>query len=381
MKDKKGNGAMMQTQVSKLRETLKLLQLVVPKRVASHEALKCVLLGDGKAMANNLNVMVAIDYPEAQGQFLIPHQVVLDLLKYVPGNELLTIKQSGKHLKLTWESGNSSYDVPEPADFPPEPKIEEKTALSIDGDRLIDAMLSVVGYCATEETRPVLTCVNLSIGETIEVAAADGFRLAYQVIPIDSGVEDNINIPAKSVIVLSNLWSKSPPSVQLEDDLVRQLMNKRHIRLSRGDSALRAQFGQVILVAHLLDAQFPNYKQLIPNDPPVDVRCLASELERAIKSVKMASHAAHDRVYLEWTEDLLTVSAEGGDKGEVETKISVQASAPNKTAVNLGYLLEYLGGKEGLISIRITNSSSPVLLHHGKSPTVVIMPMSIGDKK
>jgi len=382
MKGKKDNGVTqknaMQTRVFNLRETLKLLQPVVPKK-PKLEALKNVLLADDKAMANNLDVMVALDYPEAQGQFVIPHQNVQELLKFVPGNELLTIEQDKKHLKLSWESGKASYDVAEPADYPTEPKVAEKVAVNFDGDRLIAAMMSVVDYCATEDTRPVLNCVNLSIGENTDIAAADGFRIACQVIPVVSPVQDNMNIPASSVRILGGLWNKLPPGVPLEKTLVHQVMSKRQIKLVRGDNMLLAQFGQVTLVAHLTQGEFPSYRKLIPNDPPINIRLFAPELERAVLSLKMISKDVSGRVNLEWTENCLTVFATSSDKGEAETKLKVQADSPGKISINEHYLLEYLSGKEGLVSIGVTTPQSPVLLRHGNSPIVVIMPMLVAS--
>ena len=379
MKGKKDNGVTqknaMQTRVSNLRETLKLLQPVVPRK-PNLEALKNVLLADGKAMANNLDVMVAIDYPEAQGRFIIPHQNVQELLKFVPGNELLTIEQDKKHLRLSWESGKASYDVAEPADYPSQPKVAEKTTVNFDGDRLIAAMMSVVDYCATEETRPILGCVNLSLGENTDIAAADGFRMAYQVIPVVSPVQDSMNIPASSVRILGGLWNKLPPAVPPEKTLARQVMSKRQIKLVRGDDMLLAQFGHVTLAAHLTRGEFPSYRKLIPDNPPINVRFFAPELKRAVMSVKMISKDVSGRVNLEWTENCLTVFAASSDKGEAETKLKVQADSPGRISINEHYLLEYLGDKEGLVSIGVTTPQSPVLLRHGNSPIVVIMPMN-----
>jgi DNA polymerase-3 subunit beta len=364
--------SIMQTQVSKLRDTLKLLQSIVPKK-SNLEVLKNVLIKDGKVIVNNLDVMVSIDYPEATGQFLIPYTNVRELLKFVPGNETLTIQQGGKHLKLSWDSGKASYDVLEPADYPAEATVEEKMKVFLDGDRLIAAMMSVVDYCVADGDRPVLKCVNVSIGENIDVAAADGFRLAYQVIPVVCPVQASLNIPASIVQILGELWNRLPPGVPLEKDLVRQIMSKRLIELVRDDNLLMAKFGLITMVIHLVEGQFPNYRRLIPEAPPISVRFFAPELERAVLAVKMISKEDNDRVFLEWSEESMTVAA-GGGPCEGESTIKVQADSPGKIAVNQDYLLEYLVDKEGLVSLGITSSSSPLLLRHGNSPIVVIMP-------
>lgn len=370
----------MQTTVSRLREILKLLQPIVPKK-SNLPVLKNVLLKDGQAIANNLEVAAVIDFPAAAGQFLIPHTAIQELLKFVPGNDVLTIEGKGKKLKLSWDSGKASFDVEDPADFPEMPKVEEKIAVSFDGDRLIAAMASVVGYCVAEDNRPVLKGINLTIGETIEVAAADGFRLAIQTLPISSPVEDSMIIPDTTVEILSGLWKQMPPGVPLQETLVGQVMSKRQLKLVHGDGTILLQFGLVTLVCKLIEGTFPSYRKLIPSESPIHLRLFAPDLERAVLSVKVSVKGEDSsKVYLKWNEDTLTVSAEG-EKSETEAKIGVQVDgAPGYIAINYMYLLEYLGGKEGLVTIGVTTPQSPILLHHGMSPLVMLMPMFAAAK-
>lgn len=371
--------AYMQTYVFKLRNALKLLKPIVPKKT-SLEVIKNVLVADGKMMANNLEMYVAINYPEAQGKFLIPHEQVLDLLGHVPGNEVLNLEQSRHHLKLLWESGKAQYDTLDPNDFPIEPEVEEKGTADFDGDRLIGAMMSVVDYCATEDQRPVLQCVDVVLGENIEVAAADGFRLAHQVIPVSSPVQAEFLIPSHLLSRLADLWDKSPPSVPPQTNLINQVMAKRQLSLMWGEHRLVARFGQITAIMQLTQGVFPNYKQLIPEEPPIHVRFFAHDLERAVLAVKMVSKDSGDRVYLEWTAHSVNVSA-SAEKGEAEINVKVQADSPGKIAINYKYLLEYLAEKDGLVAMGVDSAQSPVLLRHSNSPTIVLMPMFMGSEK
>ncbi|MBI4339654.1 MAG: hypothetical protein HY680_06840, partial [Chloroflexi bacterium] len=56
----------MQIQVETLRHSLKLLQPVVPKKT-SLPAAQHVLVGEGRAVANDLEIAVALEVPEAAG--------------------------------------------------------------------------------------------------------------------------------------------------------------------------------------------------------------------------------------------------------------------------------------------------------------------------
>ncbi|MBI4215899.1 MAG: hypothetical protein HY687_00670 [Chloroflexi bacterium] len=112
----------MKVQVKRLRSILDLLEPVVPKK-PTLPVLTNILLKDGRALANNLEVAVALELPEAEGQCLLPSRPAAELLKRVPGDETLSLEQKGKTLHLAWPGGRASYETPEPKDYPPFPEV------------------------------------------------------------------------------------------------------------------------------------------------------------------------------------------------------------------------------------------------------------------
>ena len=367
----------MQIRVDRLREDLKLLQPVVPKK-PTLAVLTSVLLRDGQAVATDLEETIILDAPEVEGEYLIPHQPVLELLKYVPGNELLTIESEGKSLHLTWNGGKADYDASEPKDYPPVPEPETRAEGKFDGDHLVAVLTSVAGYCATDQARPVLSGVTLVLGETIEAAAGDGFRMAYQTLPSSLPVEETVIVPTGFIRLLAHLWSKAPPAVPMESSLVRQITAKRELELALSDGILTARFGKVTLIGKLIEGTPPSWIQLIPQETPLKVRVFASDLERAVHRLQGIAKDGTGIVRLVWTENALTVSARSADKGGVEAEVAIQTEGgPGRIAINVSYLLSYLKGREGLLTMCARNESSPILLRHGTSPWVVIMPMMV----
>ncbi|GAI75298.1 unnamed protein product, partial [marine sediment metagenome] len=119
-------------------------------------------------------------------------------------------------------------------------------------------------------------------------------------------------------------------------------------------------------------------KQLIPEDTPTKIRLFASDLERAVRRVRDVAKDESGIVRFTWTETAMTVSAKSEKKGSVEAQVSVQTEGePGKTAVNVDYLLNYLKGREGLVSIGVRSAQDPVLFRHSTSPLVMIMPMFV----
>jgi len=372
----------MQMRVNRLREALNLLKPVVPKK-ATLPVLQNILLTDGKAEATDLEVAVALDMPEVDGQCLIPYRTVVELLKRIPGDETVTLEQKGMGLNLTWSGGKASYDANDPKDYPPFPKFDAKAQHSVDGDMLIGTLSLIADYCSSDEARPVLTGVTIYLNETLEVAASDGFRMAYQPLPIAFEAEgvNSIIIPARAVRLLSHLWDKGPRA-PVGDSLIELLTSKRQVGLTLGggmlgDEMLKAEFGRVTLVTKLVSGTPPQFKQLIPQDVQTEVQVMAPDFERAVRGVSDVASDGGGIARLSWSKTKMTVSAKSEDKGQVETNLSVDSPEPGKIAINNRYLLSYLHDKEGVVTMGVRDPQEPILFHYGVSPTVVIMPMAV----
>jgi len=376
----------MQIQVSKLREAMKLLEPVVPSgRRVTLEILRNVLLKDGKAAADNLEVFALVDLPEVDSECLIPHKAVLELLRYIPGNQMLTIEPNKKVITFSWDGGKSSYPRADIKDYPPVPEFTSASEAKIDGDALIPVLDSARDYCAAaDDKRPILQGVTIFPGEKLDVAAGDGFRMAYQTVPASLPIEKPIIIPQGAVSILSSIWRHTTPAVTQSDSLVGLITQKREAHFALGytkgttPDKLRVTFNNVTVLIQLLEGTPPNFKQLIPSETPTTVRFFPAELERAAKRIKkIALDAKTGIVRLVWTTDTMTVSAKSEDLGEVEGTIPVQADNPGKIGLNIMYLLEYLKGKDGIVTMGITGQMSPIVMRYRQSPLVLIMPMMV----
>ena len=374
----------MQVRVQKLREVMQLLEPAIPGKKTPLPVLQNVLLKDGKAVAGNLETFVFIDLPEADIECLIPHKAVMQLLKYVPGNETLTI-EANKEVTLSWDGGKSSYPRVKTNEYPPEPELTVKTEGTIDGNTLMTALSTISEYCSTDETKPVLNGVAIFPGENLDIAAGDGFRMAYQTIPDSFPIEQPLIIPSEAVSILNSLWRHTKPDVALGDSLVGLVMSKRHVDVAlveaKGSEAdiLRVCFSDVTALIKLIQGNPPNFKQLIPSDIPTQVKFFPGDLERAVKRLRdiAVSKKGSGIVRLAWTNDTMTVSASSEETGKVEGTLPVQADNPDRVAINIKYLLDYLKGKEGIITMGLTGKTSPVAFRHRASPLVMMMPMNV----
>ena len=87
---------------------------------------------------------------------------------------------------------------------------------------------------------------------------------------------------------------------------------------------------------------------------------------------------------LEFADGKLKVSAKGDDQEIISTiDTIITQGEPGRTAINQKYLLDFVSGKQGIVTFSKYTDTGPVVFEYQKSPRVLIMPMSVqwGDEK
>jgi DNA polymerase III sliding clamp (beta) subunit (PCNA family) len=375
----------LEIQVNKLRELMTLMKPVIPRK-STLKVTGYIRVGDGKAVATDLETMVIYDLPQATEPMLLPYTSLADTLKYIPGNTL-KIEAQGRKLSLEWDGGAASYPTEDVQDFPVLPELETRAEGLIDGDTLVSAMQAALPYTATDTQRPVLSGVTLVLGSPIEVAAGDGFTMSHQVLGLTFPLEEKAIVPARSVFILGHVFDKTPrtpPSTT--DSLISVITAKRQIHMALiGENKLRVDFGTMAsVVINLIQGSPPEWLQLIPKgEPTLQSHLFAPQLEAAVKRVRDIARDGSGIVRMVFADGKLTVSATGEEQ-EIRATLDVirTQGEPGRTAINFAYLLRYLAGKQGIITLSKYPESAPLVFEYQNSPRVLIMPMFVqwGDE-
>lgn len=371
----------MEIQVSKLREALALLELVAPKKPKTLPVLANVQLGDGRAVATNLEMAVSVSLPEAQEPMLLPLVQAMLFLTYAPGYLLARVSQENGRVNIAVGNMETSLiaEGKRDDDYPPIPQVKADGEGVLDGDALVKALEAVLPYAATEDTRPVLEGICLTLGEKVEVAGADGFRLAWETVPGKLGTEGKLIIPPNTVKVLGQLWKKgATPDMGSAADPASIALAKRLIRFGwqTSKALMEMRFGGITITTQLIQGTFPHYEQLVPTDTSLSVTFYGEDIIPALEQVKGLAKNTSGIVRLAWESDRLKVSARAEDVGETTVAIPARSSTPGQTAVNIGYLLKYFPGK-GEVTMSTASPQSPILFTHRGTPHVVMMPMFV----
>ena len=269
--------------------------------------------------------------------------------------------------------------------FPPLPNNDEHTQAEIPTDALGRAIRMVSCCVATENPRPSLTTVALSINPvdgTLTTTAADSFRLATMEVPCEINGEDEVAIciPRNSAREIERALSRNPGKACLSLDSA-----SGHARFSLSD-------GSLTLTTQLLREDPPNYQSVIPKGPMQRNLVVTSAAFKAgINSVAGISQLG-DNVTRIYTQDpseefpqgsiVFTASAEGQfSRNIVEVESSLPEDAPlNYTAINHQFLVDFLSavGNDSPIEIGIDDFERTIRIKNADESYVYIaMPMNV----
>ncbi len=314
---------------------------------------------------------------EQEGTITIPARLLIDFVNSLP-NELIEITLPANSHTLELKSGRFQAHINGIAaeDFPPIPQVSDGLITNIEVDALREGIAQVVFVAATEESRPVLTGINIEFdGSELNLAAADGFRLAVHKITLGSPVSEKstVIIPARTLNELNRLLADQEEPVEIT---INQQKSQVLFRLKDAE-----------LVSQLIQGSFPNYSQVIPQSYTTRAVVDINEFLRVSKMSSIFARDASGIVRLvitpgaELTPGKVTVSAQAEEVGSNVSEIDALVDGEEaKIAFNVKYLSDVLSVlHQSQVALEVTTSSSPgVIRPIGVDNYVhVVMPMFV----
>lgn len=285
------------------------------------------------------------------GTVLLPGRLLAELARSL-GDESVEIELRESERDVEIRSGGSNFHLRTlPAeDFPHLPE-EGDEPLKIPAAALAETVELVARAASRDDMRPVLTGVLVSAsGQEMTMVATDSYRLAVKRTELESAIggELEANIPAKALRELGRLVGGG----EVEEVAVSLLSNQALFRA-----------GTILLNTRLIDGQFPNFRQLLPESYEHDVRLPRAEfLDVARRVSQLAQRNAPLR--LAFSEGELKVSASTPDVGDAEeTMPAAFDGEPLEIGFNPEFLRDGIESVEGdEVMLRLISPLRPGLL-------------------
>mgnify|MGYP001486064012 FL=1 len=319
---------------------------------------------------------------EEEGSITVPARLLSEFVNSLPNDPInLQLDEGSGLLEISSGSSKAHINITDASEFPPIPTVDDGIAAEVDPFVLRSAITRVAFAAATEESRPVLTGVELKLDESkFTMAAADGFRLAVHHGALLKPVPEEMSviIPARTMNELNRLISDREEPVEI---LMTPAKGQVMFRIRGGDT--------VEIVSQLLQGTFPNYEQLIPQSYTTRA---VMDLPTVLRAARTASIFARDgsniiRMHLMPAEadtepPKVEISARSEEVGDNEDTVDLDEieGEEGKIAFNSRYLLDVLSVLErGKIALETTTSSSPGVFKPTDSDDYihVVMPMFV----
>jgi DNA polymerase-3 subunit beta len=309
------------------------------------------------------------------GSAVLPARLLLDIVRALPNGELtLTLRGETQDVQLV--SGPAIFDLRtlRGEDFPQFPEPPSGDEVVLDAAAFIDTVARVARSASRDDTRPVLTGILVSASESsLRMVATDSYRLSVKTTALATPVTTafEANVPARALQELARIASQTTA-----DEIAVARLENQVVFSLRGEGA-----GGVVLSSRLIDGQFPNFQQLLPETADHELRLPREEVADVVRRISLLAQK-NAPLRLGFSDGELSVSAQTPDVGEAHETMPVAFSGePFEIGFNPEFLRDGLESVEsGEVLIRLTSPLRPGLIESGDGSGFVylVMPIRLG---
>src|SRR5436305_5830896 len=299
-----------------------------------------------------------------EGTVVVPGRLLLDIARSLPDSDV-SIEHKPEEAVVVVTAGTANYRLHtySSEDFPRLPEVNTEALYAIERESLVDTVARVGRSASRDESRPVLTgiLVRFEPGRVV-MAATDSYRLAVKETPVEAALPDlEAIIPARALQELTRIAGGA--------DEIQLGLQENHVVFGADGTWLTTR---------RIDGQFPNYRQLLPEQFEHELVLPREELLEVVRRVSLMAQR-NSPIRIRFAEGEATVSAITQDVGEARESLP----APyNGDAMEIGFNAEFL--RDGLDSVdsdsikfKLISPLRPAVLE-GETDDYVYMIMPIG---
>jgi len=317
---------------------------------------------------------------QKKGSITVPARLISEFVNNLP-NKKIELKVKDKNLEIKCEKFKAIFKGLPADDFPIIPKIEDKPLIKIQGNILKNAFSQVVEMASLSESRPEISGIFMKFDKDfIKLAATDSFRLAEKNIQINSNSLNketkgqSIIIPQRTIQELIRILSEKDNPDDKQDQEAEIILSGSQILFN---------LGQVEVISRLIDGQYPDYQQIIPNKVETQVVVNRQEIINNIKIASLFSGKINDiKISINPDKSLIEILSKDVDIGENKSQIKTKIEGKEKVEIifNYRYLLDGLNNiLSDKVVLGLNNSASPVTIKPvgDISYTYLVMPIKV----
>jgi DNA polymerase-3 subunit beta len=357
-----------------------LAQLGVVSRVASTrsavQALSGVQLSAGadgaELRATDMEVGLRVPLPaevDREGTVVLPARLMLEVARSLPGERAsLELRPAEQDVEVV--SGNATFHIRtlRAEDFPPLPEPGGENVVDVPAQAFVETINRVARSASRDETRPILTGILVSAsGSELRMVATDSYRLSVKETRLEQPLEGGFeaNVPARALQELAR---------------IAQATDADKLTVSVRANQVIFEVGGDVLSSRLIDGQFPNYRQLLPDAYEHELTLSSNEIGEVVRRISLMAQK-NAPLRLRFAEGELTVSAQTPDVGEARESLPVPFAGESfEIGFNPEFLRDGLESAEGTdLVLKLISPLRPGLIESadGSGFLYLIMPIRL----
>jgi len=271
---------------------------------------------------------------ERPGEVVLPARLLLDVARALPAERVgFELRSSEQDVELISGSATFHLRTLRVEDFPALPSPADDTRVVLPAQAFVETIARVARSASKDETRPILTGILMTASEReLRMVATDSYRLSVKQTTLEQPLQGTLeaNVPARALQELVRIAQQSESA---------------DVAVSVGQNQVVFELDGTTLSSRLLDGQFPNYRQLLPESVEHELRLATAELTEVVRRISLLAQK-NTPLRLGFREGELTVSAQTPDVGEASESIPVPF---NGEPFEIGFNPEFL--RDGLDSL------------------------------
>jgi DNA polymerase III subunit beta len=304
-----------------------------------------------------------------EGAVVLPARLLVDVVRSLPGDSVtLELRAAEQDVEIVAGAATFHIRTLRLEDFPPFPEVEGDGRVEVPAEAFVATIAKVARSASRDETRPVLTGILVSATDSeLRMVATDSYRLSVKETQLESALAGafEANVPARALQELGRIVG------QAESDELSVAVRTNQVIFEAGG---------VVLSSRLIDGQFPNHRQLLPDAFEHELQFAVGEITDVVRRISLLAQK-NAPLRLAFSEGELTVSARTPDVGEARETVPIPFTGePLEIGFNPEFLRDGLEAVEsGDVLLKLISPLRPGLIEaaDGSGFVYLLMPIRL----
>lgn len=317
-----------------------------------------------KFSSTDLEIGIEVIVPakiEEEGSITVPAKLLNNFIRNLP-EENVEFSEKDKKVTIQCKNYKSNIKGEDAKEFPLIPDIKEDNVFTVKKDTFFTGISSVINTTSLLDIKPEISGVYIQFCEDNTLfTATDSFRLSEKIIKNHkkNPTPNNVILPHRACDIALRIF-------QNINNLFNIQINENQIIIKNIQENTATP--KIKFVSRVINGEYPDYEQIIPNNFSTLVKIPRDELIQHIKTASLFSNKIKEIIFqIDSQKQKIDILAEDQERGDhhsvIPCKIEKSEGKEEKVIFNFQYLLDGVQQvSTPMVLIKLNQPTTPVLI-------------------